>query len=70
MNRKMIFYTVGHIALAESALLLLPALIALIYLEKSGVFFLLLNLNQEIFIQLVPVQQKQIMNRIYLKRKK
>lgn len=41
MNRRMIFYTVGHIALAESALLLLPALIALIYLEKSGVFFLL-----------------------------
>ncbi len=41
MNRRMVFYTVGHIALAESALLLLPALIALIYLEKSGVFFLL-----------------------------
>lgn len=41
MNRRMVFYTVGYIALAESALLLLPALIALIYLEKSGVFFLL-----------------------------
>ena len=41
MNRKMIFYTVGHIALAEAALLLLPALVALIYLEKSGVSFLI-----------------------------
>ena len=41
MNRKMVFYTVGHIALAEAALLLLPALVALIYLEKSGVSFLI-----------------------------
>lgn len=41
MNRKMVFYTVGHIALAEAALLLLPALVALIYLEKSGISFLI-----------------------------
>ena len=41
MNRRMIFYTVGHIALAETALLLLPALVALIYLERSGVSFLI-----------------------------
>ena len=41
MNRRMVFYTVGHIALAESALLLLPALVALIYLELSGLSFLL-----------------------------
>ena len=41
MNRKMIFYTVGHIALADAALLLLPALVALIYLEKSGFSFLI-----------------------------
>lgn len=41
MNRKMVFYTVGHIALAEAALLLLPALVALIYLEKSGFSFLI-----------------------------
>ena len=39
MNRKMVFYTVGYIALAEAALLLLPALVALIYLEKSGISF-------------------------------
>jgi trk system potassium uptake protein TrkH len=37
----MIFYTVGHIAMAESALLLLPSLVALIYLEKSGISFLI-----------------------------
>ena len=41
MNRRMIFYTVGHIALAESALLLLPVLVSLIYLEKSGFSFLI-----------------------------
>ena len=37
----MVFFTVGHIALAEAALLLLPALVALIYLEKSGFSFLI-----------------------------
>ena len=37
----MIFYTVGYIAIAEAALLLLPALVALIYLEKSGFAFLI-----------------------------
>ncbi|MBQ1196274.1 MAG: TrkH family potassium uptake protein [Clostridia bacterium] len=41
MNRKMVFYTVGNIALVEAALLLLPALVALIYLEKSGFSFLI-----------------------------
>ena len=41
MNRKMVFFTVGHIAMAEAALLLLPALVALIYLEKSGISFLI-----------------------------
>lgn len=37
----MVFYTVGHIALAEAALLLLPAAVSLIYLEKSGLTFLI-----------------------------
>ncbi len=41
MNRRMVFYTVGYVALAETALLLLPALVALIYLEKSGLTFLI-----------------------------
>lgn len=41
MNRRMIVFTVGHIAMAESALLLLPALVALIYLEISGISFLI-----------------------------
>ena len=41
MNRKMVFFTVGHIALAEAALMLLPAIVALIYLEKSGFSFLI-----------------------------
>lgn len=41
MNRRMVFYTVGNIALAETALLLLPAIVSLIYLEKSGLTFLI-----------------------------
>ena len=41
MNRRMVFYTVGHIATMEAALLLLPALVSLIYLEKSGLSFLI-----------------------------
>lgn len=41
MNRRMIFYTVGRIAIVESALMLLPALVSLIYLEKSGFSFLI-----------------------------
>lgn len=41
MNRRMIFYTIGYIAIAEAVLLLLPALVALIYLEKSGISFII-----------------------------
>ena len=41
MNRRMVFYTVGYVALAETALLLLPALVALIYREISGLTFLI-----------------------------
>lgn len=41
MNRRMVFFTVGHIATVEAALLLLPALVSLIYLEKSGISFLI-----------------------------
>ncbi len=37
----MVFYTVGHILLAEAILLLIPAAVALIYLEISGVSFLI-----------------------------
>ena len=34
MNRKMVFHTVGLMLIAEAALLLLPALVALIYGES------------------------------------
>lgn len=40
MNRRMIFYTVGRILELEAALLALPALVSLIYLEKCGWSFL------------------------------
>ena len=40
MNRKMILYVTGFIVAAEGALLLLPALVSLIYLEKAAFSFL------------------------------
>ncbi len=40
MNRRMVFYTVGRIALATALLLLLPALVSLIYREPCGWSFL------------------------------
>lgn len=41
MNRRMVFYTVGYVAVAEAALLLFPLAVSLIYLEKSGLAFLI-----------------------------
>lgn len=40
MNRRMVFYVVGRIALATALLLLLPALVSLIYRESCGWSFL------------------------------
>ena len=40
MNRRMVFYTVGRIALATALLMLLPALVSLIYRESCGWSFL------------------------------
>ena len=33
MNRKMVFYMIGKIVLAEAAMLLLPLVVALLYKE-------------------------------------
>lgn len=41
MNRRMVLNTVGHIILAEAALLLLPAIVSLIYLEECLWSFLI-----------------------------
>lgn len=41
MNRKMVLNTVGHILLAEAALLLLPAIVSVIYLEECVWSFLI-----------------------------
>lgn len=40
MNRRMVFYTVGRMLMLESLLFLLPAVVALIYLEIQGLSFL------------------------------
>lgn len=41
MNRRMVLNTVGHIILAEAALLLIPAIVSLIYMEKCLWAFLI-----------------------------
>lgn len=41
MNRRMVLNTVGHIILAEAALLLLPAIVSVIYMEKCLWAFLI-----------------------------
>ena len=41
MNRKMVLNTVGHIILAEAALLILPAIVSFIYLEECVWAFLI-----------------------------
>lgn len=39
MNRKMILYITGIIALLEAGLMALPAIVALIYQERSGIYY-------------------------------
>ena len=41
MNKKMIIYILGKMLGVEGALLLIPALVSLIYGEKTGVSFLI-----------------------------
>ena len=40
MNKRVIIYVVGAVLLIESALMLLPLLVAIIYRERTGFFFL------------------------------
>ena len=41
MNKRMIFYILGMLLILEAALLLFPALVALIYAESAGWYYLL-----------------------------
>ncbi len=43
MNRRMVMYMVGQIVKLEAAVLLLPALVALLYRESTGLWALLLS---------------------------
>ena len=40
MNRKMVFYMIGKIVLAEAAMLLLPLVVALLYKKRRCPFSL------------------------------
>ena len=41
MNKKMIVYILGKMLGTEGLLLLIPAVVSLLYKEKTGVYFLL-----------------------------
>ncbi len=43
MNRKMIFYTIGQVLLLEAALLLIPLVVSLLYLEWLGALSFLIT---------------------------
>lgn len=41
MNKSIIRYVLGHILIIEGALMLLPCLVALLYQERNGIYFLI-----------------------------
>lgn len=66
MNRKMILYIVMKLLQAEGILLLIPALISLIYGEKTGLIFLLLAIL--VFLGTTAITYKKPKNQtIYAK---
>ena len=44
MNRKMVFYMIGKIVLAEAAMLLLPLVVALLYKETPLPFLITIGI--------------------------
>ncbi len=45
MNRRMVLYTLGHIAIANAALLLLPAIVSVVYGEFSTLWAFLITMG-------------------------
>lgn len=64
MNKKMIIYILGKMLGVEGALLLIPALVSLIYGEKTGVSFLIVAVALGV-IYLIFGRKKPKNNRIY-----
>ena len=64
MNKKMIVYILGKMLGVEGAVLLIPALVSLIYREKSGVSFLIVGVILGI-IYLIFGRKKPKCTRIY-----
>ena len=50
MNRRMVLYTLGHITLANAALLLLPAITAAIYGEFSTLWAFLIAVGVSLLL--------------------
>ena len=63
MNKKMIIYILGKMLGVEGALLLIPALVSLIYGEKTGVSFLIvaavLGVISALILRKYPIHQKE-----------
>lgn len=64
MNKKMIIYILGKMLGVEGALLLIPALVSLIYGEKTGVSFLIVSVILGV-IYLIFGRKKPKNSRIY-----
>ena len=64
MNKKMIIYILGKMLGVEGALLLIPALVSLIYGEKTGISFLIISAVLGVFF-LIFGRKKPQNSRIY-----
>ena len=64
MNRKMIIYILGKMLGVEGTLLLIPALVSLIYGEKTGISFLIISAVLGVFF-LIFGRKKPQNSRIY-----
>ena len=66
MNTRMIRYMLGQVLKLEAAVMLLPCIVAIIYQEKSGIYFLLAGLLSAAFGFLISIR-KPTNNTFYLK---
>lgn len=67
MNTRMIRITLGHILKLEAAFMLLPCIVALIYKEMSGIYFLYVAIAEVIIGFLLTSFRKPTVKTFYLK---
>ena len=60
MNKRVIVYVLGAVLLIEAALMLLPLLVAVIYREKNGWYFLWVLLGAACGAMIVAVAARRV----------